>query len=185
MALDFIGLTIILIFFIRGYMKGIIVAIFSVIALLLGVLCALKLSGLLGEWLLQKGWVSSGWVQIISFAILFIGVVLLVRLLAKAVQSVAKLAMLGWLNGLIGGLLYAFAAAVVWSCLLWIGNQMHLVDPDTKAYSRTYSYLEPLAPWVFQKFGQLLPFARDLFGDLKIFFDQVNQTLPEHVGTDR
>ena len=51
--LDFVGLTIIIIFFIRGYMKGIVVALFSVLAVILGIICALKLSGLLGQWLLE------------------------------------------------------------------------------------------------------------------------------------
>lgn len=182
MVLDFISLTIIIIFFIRGYRKGIIVAVFSVLAIILGVICALKLSGMFGEWLLAKGWVTSGWATIISYLILFFGVLLLVRLLAKALQSVTQLAMLGWLNGLVGGLLYGFMAAIVWSSLLWIGNQMHLISPETKTYSKTYSYLEPLAPWAFEHVGKLLPFAKDVFSDLKELFNDVNQTLPEHVG---
>lgn len=185
MVLDFIGLTIIIIYFIRGYMKGIIVAVFSVLAVILGTICALKLSGWLAAWLLEKGWVTSGWGQLISYAILFFGVLLLVRLVAKAIQSVAQLAMLGWLNGVVGGLLYAFMAAVIWSSILWIGNQMHLISPETKTYSKTYSYFENLAPWVFDKVGKLLPFAKDVFNDLKQFFDHINQGLPEHVGTHR
>ncbi|HRO42577.1 MAG TPA: CvpA family protein [Flavipsychrobacter sp.] len=185
MVLDFIGLTIIIIFFIRGYMKGIIVAVFSVLAIILGIVCALKLSGIFGAWLLEKGWVTTGWATIISYAILFFGVLVLVRLLAKAIQSVAQLTMLGWLNGLIGGLLYAFMAAVIWSSILWIANQVHFVSPETKTYSKTYSYLEPLAPWVFEYVGKLLPFAKDVFSDLSELFNDANQNLPEHVGTDR
>jgi len=185
MALDFISLTIIIIFFIRGYMKGIIVAVFSVLAVILGVICALKLSGWLAAWLLEHGWVTNGWGQLIAYAILFFGVLLLVRIVAKAVQKIAQLTMLGWLNGLIGGLLFAFTAAIVWSSVLWIANQMHLITPETKAYSKTYRYLEPLAPWVFEHVGRLLPFAKDVFGDLKGFFNNVNQSLPEHVGAHR
>lgn len=183
MKLDFIGITIIIIFFIQGYRKGMIVAVFSVLSILLGMLCALKLSGLLGTWLLEKGWVTSGWAQVLSYAILFIGVVILVRLLAKAIQSTLNLAMLGWLNGLVGGVLYAFAAAVVWSSLLWIGNQMQMMAPETIAASKTYKYLEPLAPWVYHHIGKLLPFAKDVFSDLHEFFDQVNVVIPKDVDT--
>jgi len=182
MVLDFIGLTIIIIFFIRGYMKGIIVAVFSVLAVILGIICALKLSGTLADWLFQKGWVTSGWGQLISYAILFFLVLVIVRLIAKAIQSATRLVMLGWLNGVIGGLLYAFLAAVFWSSVLWLGNQMHLISPETKTYSRTYAYLEPLAPYVFEHISKLLPFAKDVFKDLQHFFDHVNTTLPEHVG---
>ena len=184
MVIDFIGLTLVLIFFIRGYMKGIIVAVFSVIAILLGIICALKLSGWLANWLLDHNLVASGWAQLISYAILFFGVLLLVRLVAKALESIAQLAMLGWINGVIGGMLYGFMALVVWSSLLWIGNQMHFISPETKVYSKTYVYIEPLAPWVFNHIGRLLPFAKDVFGDLALFFGEVNQNLPQHVGTD-
>ena len=185
MVLDFIGITIIIIFFIRGYMKGIIVAVFSVLAVLLGIICALKLSGWLAQWLLEKGWVTSGWGQLISYAILFIGVMLLVRLVANLITKTLQVAMLGWVNGIIGGLLYAFMGAVIWSSLLWIVNQMHLISPETIAYSKTYKYLEPLAPWVFEPIGKLMPFARDVFSNLEQFFNNVNHNLPEHVGADR
>jgi membrane protein required for colicin V production len=181
--LDIIGLTILVIFFIRGYMKGIIVAVFSVLAIILGIACALKLSGWLGEWLLAKGWATSGWVQLISYIILFIAVFIIVTLLAKIIEKTLQLAMLGWINGIIGGFLYAFLGAVVWSSLLWILNQLHVLSPETIAYSKTYSYFEPLAPWVFDHIGNLIPFAKDLFTDLKDFFDKTNQHLPEHVGT--
>lgn len=41
MALDVIGIILIVLFFIRGYMKGLIVALFSVLAILLGIVCVL------------------------------------------------------------------------------------------------------------------------------------------------
>ncbi len=183
MILDFAGLTILLLFFIRGYMKGIIVAAFSVIAVVLGIVCALKLSGWLGAWLLSHGWVTSAWSQLISYALLFIGVLLLVRLLAKAIESVAQLTMLGWLNGLIGGALYVFLAAVAWSTVLWIANQMHLISPETIATSKTYGWLQPVAPWLFEHIGRHWSFVKDIFADLQHFFSNADQNLPQHVGT--
>src|SRR5690606_16710973 len=108
MALDIIGITLILLFFIRGYMKGLIVAIFSLLAILLGIICSLKLSGILATWFYEKGYITSGWGQLISYIIIFTTVFLLVRLVAKAVESVTRAVALGWLNKIIGGVLYAF-----------------------------------------------------------------------------
>src|SRR4051812_18840050 len=127
MLLDVIGVIILVLFFYRGYSKGFIVAAFSVIAILLGLMCALKLSQSFAAWLLEKGYVSSGWVQVISYLVLFIGVVLLVRLIAKLLEHAAEGLMLGFLNGLIGGILYAFLGAVLWSSLLWIAVHAHIV----------------------------------------------------------
>jgi membrane protein required for colicin V production len=185
MALDFIGLTLVILFFIRGYMKGAVVALFSVIAVIVGVVCAMKLSGTLAAWLLKKGIITSGWGQLISYALLFFGVLLLVKLIAGLIDKSLKISMLGWLNGLIGGLLYVFMASVVWSSVLWLLNQMHILSPEMLVASRTYSWFSPLAPWAFEQVGRLLPFAKDIFSDLEHFFDQVNQNLPDNVGADR
>lgn len=178
MALDVIGILLIILFFIRGYMKGLIVAVFAVLAILLGIICSLKLSEKLATWLHDSGIITSGWVQLVSYIILFIGVFLLVRFMAKAIESALKVSMLGWLNSLIGGLLYAFMAAVVWSSFLWLATQMQLIKPETIAASKTYPLLSKLALWVFEKMGALWPMTRHVFGDLQHFFDQVNTKMP-------
>ena len=175
MVLDVIGIILIFLFFVRGYMKGIIVSAFSVLAILLGIVCSLKLSQSLSAWLLEKGWITSGWVQVISYVALFIGVFLIVRLIARLLQKAVEGMALGVVNKLIGGLLYAFLGAVLWSSLLWIGNQMHIVTPETIAASKTYPWLSKLAPWFFDQAGKLLPFVKDTFSKLEHFFDTLNQ----------
>lgn len=185
MVLDIIGISLVILFFIRGYMKGIIVAAFSVLAILLGVICSLKLSGKLAAYLLEKGFISSGWAPVLSYVVLFIAVILVVNLAAKAIEKSLQAVMLGWVNRMIGGILYAFLAIVLWSSLLWLGNKMQLIKPETRTTSKTYTYLEPVAPWLFGKVGLLWPMAKDVFGDLESFFSDVNQKLPDHVDTPR
>lgn len=175
MALDVIGVIILVFFFFKGYRKGLIVAAFSVIAILLGLLVSLKLSQSFAAWLLENGYVTSGWVQVISYLVLFIGVVLLVRLIAKLLEASAEGLMLGFVNGLGGGVLYAFLGAVLWSSLLWIAVHAHIVTDKTIAASKTYSFFSPIAPWFFEQAGKLLPFVKDTFTKLNHFFDTVNQ----------
>jgi membrane protein required for colicin V production len=183
MILDVIGIILILLFFIRGYFKGIILAAFSVLAILLGILCALKLSQTLSTWLLAHGYVSSGWVQVVSYIALFMVVVLVVRLIGKLFQTALEGLMLGLVNKIIGGLLYGFLGAVLWSSFLWIGSHMHIFTPETIAASKTYLWLSKLAPWFFEQAGKLIPFAKDTFANLEHFFDSVNQKIPDDVGT--
>lgn len=185
MVLDIIGIAFIILFFIRGYMKGFIIAAFSVLAILLGIICSLKLSHTLADFLLRKGWVTSGWSQVISYIVLFVGVVLLVRTIANIIEASLKLAMLGFVNRLAGGLLYVFLAAVVWSTFLWIFNQLHAFTPETLAASKTYKWFSPVAPWVFEHIGKVWPFAKNIFTDLQHFFGSINQQLPDHVGPAR
>ncbi|WP_276132260.1 CvpA family protein [Polluticoccus soli] len=183
MVIDIIGITLVVIFFIRGYMKGIIVAAFSLLAIVLGIICSLKLSHEFAAWLAAKHIVTSGWAQIVSFVVLFVGILFGVRLVAKALETSARAMMLGWVNSGIGGVLYALMAAVIWSALLWLAAQMSLISPETIADSKTYSYTAPIAPWTFDKIGSVWPMVKSLFADLQQYFSGVNK--PAHVDTAR
>ncbi|MBC7555024.1 MAG: CvpA family protein [Taibaiella sp.] len=173
MAIDITGLIVLSLFFIRGYSKGLIVAAFSVIAILLGLLCALKLSQSFAAWLLLKGYTTTAWAPAISYVLLFTGVVLGVRLLGKLLQRVVEGVMLGMVNKLAGGVLYAFAGAVFFSSVLWISARMNMLSPELIATSKTYIFFSAIAPWFFSVAGTLLPFAKDVFNNLQHFFDVV------------
>lgn len=181
MMLDIIGIALIVLFFVRGYMKGIIVAAFSILAIILGIVCSLKLSERFATFLSDQHIITSGWCQLVSYIAIFIGIVFIVRLIAKAIESSLEMAMLGWVNRGIGGLLYAFMISVVWSTFLWIGTKMHIINETTIMSSKTYPYLSQLTPWLFQRIGKLWPMVTDIFHDLELFFGKVNT----HVGTTR
>ena len=173
MAIDITGLILLSLFFIRGYTKGLIVAAFSVIAILLGVVCALKLSQSFAAWLLEKGYTTPAWAPALSYVILFVGVVLVVRLIAKLLQKAVEGLMLGIFNKLAGGLLYTVLGAVLYSSMLWLGTRMNMFSPELIASSKAYTFFTALAPRFFSLAGHLLPFAKDVFSGLQRFFDGV------------
>ena len=173
MSVDVTALIILALFFIRGYTRGVIVAVFSVAAILLGILMSMKLSQTLASWMLQHGYTSATWAPMLSYAMLFMGVVLAVRLLAKMLQKMAEGLMLGLANRLAGGLLYSFAGAILFSSLLWLTVRVGAIDGTVVSASKTYPYFANLAPWFFSMAGALLPFAKDVFEQLGIFFDAI------------
>lgn len=183
MSLDITALIIVLIFFIKGYSRGIVAALFSAFALVLGILAALTLSQKLSTYLLEQGWVTSSWVALISYALLFIGVVLGVRWIGRAVEHLLKAVMLGFVNRVVGGVIYGFVALFFVSTIFYFGQQMNLISVSTKLESKTFDLIEPIAPWIFEKAGNWLPLLKSSFEDLQDFFHKVNQHLPEHVGT--
>jgi membrane protein required for colicin V production len=71
MIIDAIFLICLLIFLIRGYSKGVVVALFSVLAIILGVIGALKLSGTLASLLFQNGEKGGRWVPFVSYIIVY------------------------------------------------------------------------------------------------------------------
>lgn len=182
MVIDIITIALVIAFFIRGYMQGVIVALFSVIAFIIGIIAALKLSELLASYLFEKGIVTSGWAQLLSYIILFVGVVILVRLLAKAVETALEAVWMGWMNKLLGGIFYAFVNLVIISTFLWLGNVSRLIPAEQVAASVTYPYTVALAPWVAEQVGLLWPMSKEVFADLEMFFNNINAYI-QHVDT--
>lgn len=184
MIIDTIFFVCLLIFLIRGYSKGVVVALFSVLAVILGITGALKLSGLLSAFLFDGGEKGGKWAPFLSYILVFILIVWLVKLAAALIQKSFELVALGWINRICGAVLYAFLVSVVCSSVLWMFNRMGMIGTETKSASFVYGFIEPLAPRVFSLIGTLLPFAKHIFDDLSGFFDTVNQKLPD-VGTAR
>lgn len=182
MIIDAIFCISLLIFLIKGYSKGVVVALFSVLAIVFGVLGALKLSGSLASLLFDHGEKGGRWAPFLSYLIVFILIVWLVRLGAKLVQRSMEAVALGWINRIGGAVLYLFMVCFVFSSILWLFNQMAVINPETKEDSKVYSFIEPVAPKVFGVIGTVMPFAKHIFSDLAAFFDNVNQRLPD-VGT--
>jgi membrane protein required for colicin V production len=157
----------------KGYTKGLIIAICSLIAWLLGITAALKLSAVTADYLHKHYQLGSYWLPVATFVLLFIAVVLLVRLIAKLLEKVVQLALLGWLNRLLGICLYLFIYTVVLSILLWLANQVYLLPPQVKASSKVYPYIAPLGPHIVDMTGRLIPYFSNIFHDLEHFFQEL------------
>ena len=72
MLIDIIFLVIIIIAAIRGIQRGFIVAIFSVIAIIIGLAAAMKLSTVAADYLDDSVSVSAKWLPVISFIVVFL-----------------------------------------------------------------------------------------------------------------
>jgi len=155
---------------IKGLRRGLIIAVFSILAFIAGIAAAMKLSVVVAGYLKDSVNVSAKWLPFISFAIVFIGVVLLVRWIARILESTIELALLGWVNKIGGVLLYAMLYLFLLSVLLFFAQQVKLISNKTIAQSVTYSWIEPLGPWVINGFGKLIPVFKDMFAELSNFF---------------
>jgi len=102
MVIDIIFVILMVLALIQGYRRGLIVAVFSLISIIVGLAAAIKLSAVVANYLGHSVKVSDKWLPVISFAIVFIVVVLLMRLGAKAIQKLTEAMLLGWANRLGG-----------------------------------------------------------------------------------
>lgn len=170
---DLVFLILLTLAVIKGISRGFVVALFSFFAFLIGVAAAMKLSYLVANWLQQSMGVSGSWLPILSFAIVLVGVILLVRWVANLIQAALNLAMLGWLNKLGGVVLYLLIYLFIYSIVLFYLTQLHFISSETIAASRTYHLVAPFGTTAINILGMLLPVFKNMFQQLSTFFESM------------
>ncbi len=141
MIIDLIVALIAVYGFYMGYSKGIIKTIFSILAIMIGLLVALKLSpfviGFL-EGLFDK---QNSIIFIAGFVLTFAIVLFLIRYTGKNLEDVFKAIKLNFLNKIAGGALLSLLFIVGLSYVVWFTDRTHLIGEQTKASSITYPML--------------------------------------------
>jgi membrane protein required for colicin V production len=170
MAIDIICFVLLVVAIFKGYSRGLIIAVFSVLALVIGLAAALKLSVVTASWLKNAVHIAAKWLPVLAFALVFIVVVLLVRLGARALEKTAQIAFLGWANKLGGILLYAVLYFIIYSVLLFYAEKLEILTQATIASSKTYAFIKPWGPKTIDLIGGLIPFFKDMFHQLEVFF---------------
>lgn len=160
--LDITILVIILAAAIWGIFKGFVRQIVSIVSLLLGVWCAFKFSAWLSAQareLLSLS-MAQNTLQVITFAVIFIIVVILTHFIGKGIEGIVKLTMLGWLNRLLGFLFGALKAIILLSIAAYLVNylnsMLHIIPENILDGSKGYAFLEHFHRNIF-------PFLQKIF----------------------
>jgi membrane protein required for colicin V production len=173
--LAFIVMVVLAIF--KGLKNGLIIAVFSLVAFIVGIAAALKFSALVAGWLGPQVPVTQKWLPLISFAIIFIGVGILIRMGARLIEKTVQFAMLGWVNKIGGILFYILLNIIILSILIFYAISLKIISADTVKQSQTYNFIQPFGPAVINNIGTVIPVFKDLFLQLERFFDGI--TLPK------
>ena len=173
MLLDIIFAIILVLAVIKGYQRGLIVGLFSLISVIIGLAAAVKLSTVVASYIGEAVKVSEEWLPVIAFIVVFIVIVVLIRLGANAIEKAIEVVMLGWVNKLAGILLFVIIHTLVFSVLLFYAEQLKLIQQATIDKSVTYSYIQPWGPKVIECLGSIIPFFKNMFEELSAFFGTV------------
>ena len=173
MFIDIIFFVLIVLSVIKGYRNGFVVAIFSLLAIFIGLAAAVKLSAYVATWLSAHTTMHAAWLPIASFIGVMIIVVLLVRLGAIFINATLNMVLLGWINKLSGMVLYAVLYITFFSVILFYAEKIHWLTPESVANSHTYHFIKPCGPFSIEVLGKLLPFFKGMFAELTHFFDQL------------
>ena len=170
MIIDVLFIILVIWAIIKGYQKGLIIALFSIVSLMVGLAAAIKLSTLAASILKDSVNISSKWLPVVSFVVVFLLVLLLVRFLATALEKMIELALLGWLNRLGGILLFVILYTVIFSIVLFYFDKINLLSDETLAASKTHPYIQPWGPWAINSIGKVIPLFHNMFHELEEFF---------------
>lgn len=179
MLIDIVFFFLMILALVKGYRNGFVVAVFSFLAIIIGLAAAMKLSTAVAGWLQSSTHIAATWLPFLSFLLVMIGVMILVRLGALFIQSAMELVLLGWLNKLTGMLLYAALYTTLYSVVLFYAGKMQWIKPETLAASRTYAFIQPWGPGAINLFGQVIPFFKGMFEELSRFFTDIRQQVTQ------
>ncbi len=180
MLLDLIFAVILVLAILKGYQRGLVIGLFSLVAVIIGLAAAMKLSTVVAGYIGKAVKVSEEWLPIISFAVVFLIVLLLIRLGARAIEKAIEVVLLGWVNKIGGIILFTAIYITVFSVLLFYAEQMKLLQADTIDKSVTYSFVQPWGPKAMNGFGSIVPIFKDMFSELEQFFDGVAKEISLH-----
>ena len=178
MLIDIFYAIIVIIALIKGFRQGLIIALFSVVAFIVGLAAAMKLSAVVAEYMRGSINVSAKWLPFLSFALVFIVVVLLIRWGASLLQKAVELTLLGWVNRLGGMILYFIFYTIAFSVILFFCIQMRFISQETIDKSVIYPFVEPWGPAVLDTLGSIIPWFKDMFKELEEFFSDVSKQIP-------
>jgi membrane protein required for colicin V production len=145
-------------FMYKGFRNGLIIELASLAALILGIFIALHFSFYAEDYLRENFEIAEKYLYIISFAITFMIVALLVFLVGKIIHKLVSIIALGFLNRLAGGLFGLLKAALVLSVILYFLNgfdtDSRILKQDVKEKSILYEPIRSIIPMIIPKLDQ-------------------------------
>ncbi len=162
-AIDIVILIPVLWGFWRGFMKGAIMEAATFAAFFLGVWGGIhlsdKMAGLIHQWTGSQ----SPYIPLISFALVFVGILAAVFFVAKMVEKIAEKSALSLVNkllgGAIGGMKFLLLLSVLFFVMDAIEKNIEVIPPAMKDKSLLYRPVAKVAPMVIpglseSKFGK-------------------------------
>lgn len=153
---------------VRGFFRGLLTELASLVGIVAGIYGAVHFSHFLGDFLTsQINW-KPQYINLVSFAITFVIIVVLVSLAGKALTKVAALAALGVVNKLLGSafgmIKSAFVASVIIMFFKATNERIEIVEDKTLEESILYKPVESIAPVILPSIIKQVR-ERDLLND--------------------
>lgn len=151
-AIDIVILIPVLWGFWRGFMKGAIMEAATLLAFFLGVWGGMHLSEGMSGYIYKWTNSTSPYVPLISFALVFVGILAAVFAVAKLVEKIVEKISLSIVNKLLGGAVGTLKYLLILSVLFFVVDRMEstieIIPKETKDKSLLYRPVAKIAPMI-------------------------------------
>ena len=185
MAIDIMFVIMVLIGFYIGFSRGIIKTVLSVLSIIFGIIAGFKFSGPMTTFLKQSTGQDKPIMFAVGFLLSFAIVMILIRMLAKGLESILQSANINIINQVMGGLLTALVMIFIYSYILWFGDQSRMIDDATKHQSKTYAYVKEFPGQAKNVFIQLQPIIKDFWDQSLDMMDQLQEISVEKTTNEK
>jgi membrane protein required for colicin V production len=137
----------------KGIKNGLFVEAASFVALIVGIFVAIKFSYVIKTTLETKVSWNPKYIEIIAFALTFIGVIIVIHLSAKLLTKIVDLAYLGWINRLAGAAFSMLKTILALSIVILLFEKINLnnmlVKKETLDNSIFYNPTKEISAFVY------------------------------------
>ncbi|MCD4746342.1 MAG: CvpA family protein [Bacteroidales bacterium] len=132
----------------RGFSKGLIIEVTSLIALILGIYFGIYFSNYAADFLTGNFNINQRYIPVISFAVTFIIIVIVVFIIGRILEKFINLIALGFFNKVAGAFFGILKAAVILSIILFIINRFDdkFISKEKQDASFLYKPILKIAP---------------------------------------
>ena len=171
---DYILLVPVLYGLYRGFTKGLILELASLVALVAGIYGAMHFSSFTFEYLNEFVEVETSYLQLASYGLTFLLIVLVITLTGKVLTLLVKMVALGFINRMMGAIFGALKALLILSVLLMffdrLNSQFGIVKEEFLNTSVLYSPIliqsQDLYPNVLEEFEKQKEHVEEITDDL-------------------
>ena len=147
--IDILILLPLLIGLVRGLMRGVVVELTAIVAIILGFVGARLWGARFSLWLIGQFEWPEAVCSVVAYSLIFLGIALFLNIAARLVSRLFKAISLSWLNRLLGALFgmgkWAIVVLLLVLCVHRLDDQFHFFRSDLKQQSTIYNYTTPLA----------------------------------------
>ena len=166
--LDIIIVIILFLFGFKGFRKGLIIEVVTLLAFAIGIYGAMHFSDFTAAHLQEVMEINPEYLNTIAFVLTFILLVIVVNLIGKAITNLVKAMNLSFWNKLGGFLFGAAKGVLLCSILVMVLSNFQLIGvlkSEVREQSKLYPYIEETVPYVYRGFDLVKDYAKEVLPD--------------------